>query len=242
MKANKMLKKIFLSSAITLIASASYAQDAHKGHQHGPQPQAGNAVQGLDLSKVDFVFSEAPDDHVVGGDFAPITIIAYASVTCSHCSNWFTNEWPDVKASLVETDKIRFVFREFPTAPAALSLTGFAMANCAPKEDFFSVVEYQMENQAEIIEQTQQGKGQEVYGKIAKLAGLDTDEKVAACLTAEREGGHIEVSLDRAAAAKVQGVPAFYINGDAYKGKQSAKDFIELIDTMIETGSSSLPK
>lgn len=33
---------------------------------------------------VDFVFTEAPDDHVLGDDKAPITMIVYASVTCVH--------------------------------------------------------------------------------------------------------------------------------------------------------------
>ena len=42
-------------------------------------------------SQVDYVFTEAPEDHVLGDEQAPITMIVYASVTCSHCSDWFTN-------------------------------------------------------------------------------------------------------------------------------------------------------
>ena len=41
-----------------------------------------------------FALNEAPDDHVLGSNKAPITIIVWASVTCPHCSDWFSNEWP----------------------------------------------------------------------------------------------------------------------------------------------------
>jgi len=216
-----MLKQLFLATTMALFSRAAYAQD-HSGHTHGQQAQA--------------------DDHAVGGDFAPITLITYASVTCGHCGNWFTKMWPDVKSSLVETDKIRFVLRELPTAPAALSMTGFAMSECAPAEDYMSVIEYQMENQAEIFEQAKQGKGQEAYAKIGKIAGLDDNEKITACLTDQSNIDHIILSQRRADAAGVSGVPAFFINGEEYKGDQNAKAIIKLVDTMIETGSSSLPK
>ena len=41
--------------------------------------------------------TEAPDDHVLGADIAPITMIMYASVTCGHCGRWFQDEWDAIK-------------------------------------------------------------------------------------------------------------------------------------------------
>jgi len=226
-----MLKQIFLVTAITLLASAAYAQNAF----HGTAPQAQLPVQ----QAPNFVFTEAPDDYVVGGNFAPITVITYASVTCPHCGNWFTKEWPKVKAKLVESGKIRFVLREYPTAPAALSMTGFALAACAPRERYMSVIEYQMENQTKILKQSQQGKGREAYDKIARVAGLNNDADISACLSSPYPTQHINLSQSRAAAAGVQSVPAFFINGQPYKGDQSAKAMISLVDSMLGIGVSS---
>lgn len=189
----------------------------------------------------DYVFTEAPDDHVIGADDAVQTIITYASVTCPHCGSWFTEEWPVVKTELVETGLIRFVFREFPTAPAALSMTGFMMANCAPAEDYFEIIEYQMENQAQIFKDAQEGRGREAYNKIAAKAGMMDDDAINACLTNPDMAAQIQDNSARANLGNVKGVPAFFINGQLYNGQQDAKTLVELIKEMDARGLTALP-
>jgi len=151
------LKFITALLTTTFFAASAFAQSTpipkgdanpHAGHDHG-----GEAPEQLSLDDVPFALSEAPDDHVIGSDTAPITMIGYFSVTCPHCSDWFTNEWPSVKKELVEAGKMRFILRELPTAPAQLSMIGFMMAECAPAEDYYKVIEYQMENQKQIFKQ-----------------------------------------------------------------------------------------
>ena len=190
----------------------------------------------------DFAFSEAPDDHVVGSETAAIALIIWASVTCSHCSNWFTNEWPIVKTELVETGKLRVVFREFPTAPAELSMTGFRLAECAPREDFMSIIEFQMEEQKNIFEAAKNGKSAEAYGVIAEMAGMESDDAISTCFRNPDITTHIIDNANRAKLAGIKGVPGFLINGEPYKGGQDAKSFVALINEMDEKGISSLPK
>ena len=207
------------------------AIDKNAGHDHIP----------LTPDTVDFVFTEAPDDHVLGDDKAPITMIVYASVTCSHCSDWFTNQWPALKKDLVDSGKMRFVLRELPTAPAQMSMLGFMMAECAPTEDYFDVVQYQMENQLMMFKQAEIGKVRAEYDKVARLAGLEDDAAVQSCLENLNHLSHIHKSGYRATAAKVQGVPAFFINGETYKGDQSADALSKLVLEMGEQGLSKLP-
>jgi len=190
----------------------------------------------------DFATSEAPDDHIIGSDNAAITLIIWASVTCPHCGQWFTEEWPIVKSELVETEKLRVVFRPFPTAPAELSMTGFRLAECAPTKDYMSIIEYQMENQKDIFKASQEGRGRELYAKIAKMAGMETDEAIATCFKNPDITTHIIDNANRATLANVKGVPAFLINGETYKGKQDAKSLVELINDMDEKGLSTLPE
>lgn len=196
----------------------------------------------LPANATDFAFIEAGDDHTLGSEDAAITMITWASVTCSHCGAWFSDEWPTVKSDLVETGKLRFVFREYPTAPAQLAMTGFLMANCAPSEDFMSVIEYQMENQDEIFKDASEGRGREAYNKIAKLAGMENEDAVTACLRNPDMLAHIQLSADRATAAGIRGVPAFFINGDPYKGPSNAQSLVDLITEMDEKGLSTIPE
>ncbi|WP_026941890.1 thioredoxin domain-containing protein [Hellea balneolensis] len=228
--------------ALSLFASTAFAQttpmpkaDAHSEHEHSQQTK-------MPAKDVPFALSEAPEDHVVGSDTAPITMIVWASVTCPHCSDWFTNEWPSIKKELIEPGKMRFVFRPLPTAPAQLAMVGFMMAECAPSDDYFKLIEYQMENQKMIFEAAEKGEARAEYDKIGKLAGLKSEEDINACLANKEKLAHIHLSNERANSAELQGVPAFYINGDVYEGKQDAETLTKLILDMSEKGLSVLPK
>lgn len=183
--------------------------------------------------------SEAPNDHVSGSKDAATTMIVWASVTCPHCGDWFSTEWPLVKSELVETGKLRFIFREFPTAPPELSMTGFRLANCAPTADYMSIIEYQMEQQQEIFQAAQDGLAPEIYREIAKMGGMETDEAISTCLSNPDITANIKDNVDRATLANISGVPAFLINGQPYKDKQDAQSLIKLINEMDEAARST---
>jgi len=190
----------------------------------------------------DFVLVEAPDDHVLGSEDAALTLMIWASVTCPHCSNWFTKEWPVIKTDLVETGKLRVVFREFPTAPGNLAMAGFSLAACAPTEDYFSVIEYQMKEQSNILEAARDGRGAEAYQEIAKLAGMTTNEAMTSCLRNPDISAQIIDNANRAKLAEINSVPGFLINGQRYKGPLDAESFVKLINEMDAKGIATLPK
>ena len=60
------------------------------------------------------------DDVVLGAEDAPVTLIEYASATCGHCAAFHEAVWDQLKATYIDAGKVRFVFREFPTPPAAV--------------------------------------------------------------------------------------------------------------------------
>ncbi len=200
---------------------------------------------------IEHVFTEAPDDHVLGADFAPNTLIAYASVTCSHCGSWFTKDWPKIKSELVESGRIRFIFREFPTQPANMAMAGFFIANCAAQnedkssadhEAFFEAIEYQMENQDMVFQSIKDGKVQETYAKIGKKFGLEDLDALNECFSNKDHYRQIDRSVSRAFAGKVSGTPFFIINGEPYTGGQSAAEFIKIFDNLEKKGVSTFDK
>ena len=208
----------------------------------GPVSANAQDADALPARVTDFAQTEASDDHVIGSQNAAITMIIWASVTCPHCGQWFSEEWPAVKTELIETEKLRVIFREFPTQPAELSMTGFRMAECAPTEDYMSIIEYQMENQKDIFDGAREGRGQEIYSEIAKLAGMETDDAIASCFRNPDITAHIIDNANRAKIAGIKGVPAFLINGELYNGAQDAKSLIALISDMDAKGLSTLPE
>src|SRR3989344_2866257 len=63
----------------------------------------------------------APEDHVLGSDAAPVTIIEYSDFQCPFCRSFFDQTYGQLKKEYVDTGVIRFVYRHFPLAfhPAA---------------------------------------------------------------------------------------------------------------------------
>ncbi|PZQ44274.1 MAG: hypothetical protein DI551_10485 [Micavibrio aeruginosavorus] len=86
--------------------------------------------------KIDVATAFAP--RTIGNADAPIKIIEYASLTCSHCAHFHNDILPELKSKYVDTGKVQIEFREFPLNDPALkaSLT----ARCLPADKYESFV------------------------------------------------------------------------------------------------------
>ncbi len=156
---------------------------------------------------------EVEGDHAIGNPDAKVTIVEYASVTCGHCANWHTTVYPDFKAQYVDTGKVRFIFREFPTAPQRLAHTGFLIANCADESKFFDNISLQFKRQRQIFKAAGERTVRQEYVNIAKSAGLSEDEFVA-CLSNEEENARYEAVIQGGIDAGVDATPTFFVNGE----------------------------
>ena len=84
------------------------------------------------LASAESVLDVTEKDFIMGGENAPITIIEYASLSCSHCADFHINTLPELIKEFVDTGKARIVFRDFPfNYPALL---GSMVLRCIPKD------------------------------------------------------------------------------------------------------------
>ncbi|OYW78999.1 MAG: disulfide bond formation protein DsbA [Asticcacaulis sp. 32-58-5] len=156
------------------------------------------------------------DDMVMGSDTAPITLIEYASVTCSHCAQFNETVFPDIKKNYIDTGKVKYIFREFLTPPNDVSAAGVLLARCAGDDKYFQVIDSVMRSQREIFE-TGDAKG--VLLRIAKTAGI-SDEKFNTCVTDEAGLKRINANMESAIKEhNISGTPTFLINGKKYDYK-----------------------
>jgi len=174
-----------------------------------------------------YAFLEAPNDHVVGSNTAPNTLIIYASVTCPHCSQWFTEEWDLLKSELVDTGDLRVIFREFITAPQQIAVTGFTLANCTKADNHMDIIRHQMLEQENIMESLQAGKGIKAYDSTLELAGLSSED-LEACFADQSHFQRLNISMNRGAAGGLTGVPGFILNGELYKGQAKTDELSKL--------------
>ena len=223
-----MIARLAIGAVAALgFAAGASAQDAHDhaGHDHDHTPPApkGEAPS--------HVFTEAPEDHAVGAEDAPHTLIVYASNTCPHCRSWFTEEYPVVKSELIDTGKLRLVYRPIPTAPAQLSMIGFMIASCAGEDaDYLDNILYQYERQSIIFEKAQTGGLQEEYRGIARRAGLADDAAMDTCLRTQDNLDAIHLAGRRANHGRVAGIPSFVFDGEGVGTKETAASLAKRVD------------
>ncbi|TAJ62902.1 DsbA family protein [Brevundimonas sp.] len=152
----------------------------------------------------------AEGDMALGAaEGAKVTVIEYASVTCPHCATWQEQTWPAFKAAYVDTNKVRYVFRELPTPPANVAVAGFMIARCAGEDKYFDVIHGIMASQGEWRAGV---NPRDTLFRIGNGAGLNNDQ-IDACIT---DPANLKASEERSEAAMKAGVnstPAFFVNG-----------------------------
>ena len=63
---------------------------------------------------------------ISGNENAKITIIAYESLTCSHCANFHKDIYPKLKKEYIDTGLAKIEFRHFPLDVAAFNASKIA--------------------------------------------------------------------------------------------------------------------
>ncbi len=153
---------------------------------------------------------EAKGDMALGaGPDAKVTVVEYASITCGHCAVWNEEVWPEFKTKYVDTKKVRYVFREFPTPPQDIAVAGFLIARCAGEDKYFDVMHDIMASQKEWAAGV---PPRTTLYRTAAAAGL-SQEQTEACITdkaaIEEMSNRIKAGID----AGVTGTPTFIVNG-----------------------------
>ncbi len=171
---------------------------------------------------------EVAGDHAIGNPNATVTVVEYASVTCGHCANWHMTVFPDFKTKYVDTGKVRYIFREFPTPPENLARAGFLIANCAGEDKFLDNISIQFKRQKALLSAPDV---QKAYQDLAKASGL-TEQEYMACLVDEAQNARYENVVQGGIDAGVTGTPSFFINGKKEK-VYLVEDFDKIIAPLL---------
>ncbi|MBW8883146.1 MAG: thioredoxin domain-containing protein, partial [Asticcacaulis sp.] len=89
-------------------------------------------------------------DISTGNPKAAITVIEYGSVACPICAMVNQDIMPGFFATYVATGKVRFIYRPMQTGNPAVARLGHALAECAGRDKYFSVIDTIMRAQPEM--------------------------------------------------------------------------------------------
>lgn len=179
----------------------------------------------------DLMKPNALPEMIMGDDKAPVTVIEYASMTCSHCANFAETTFPELKKRYIDTGKVRFIAREFPLD--SLAAAAFMLARCAGETDktkYFALADTLYRQQRTWAVE----KPLAPLFAIAMQAGF-TQQTFDACLSNQKILDGIESVRHRASNQfKVESTPTFFINGTKVPGAVSIEEMAKLIDPQVK--------
>ena len=168
-------------------------------------------------------------DIVLGSETAPVTIVEYASLTCSHCRNFAVKTFPELKKRYIDTGKVRYILREF--ALNDVDFLAIVIARCAPKERQFPLIETLFEKQ----DQWAVNAPVPPLMTIAKQAGF-TDESFKACAANQKLIEGVKAQRDAGVKFGVQSTPTFFINGEKRAGDMPIEEIEKAIQPYLKAG------
>jgi protein-disulfide isomerase len=169
------------------------------------------------------------DDHFLGNKNAKVIIIEYSSVSCPHCAEFKKHTFPQLKAEYIDTNKILYIFRDFPINRQGLM--GAMLSHCAGGEDGY--LKYR-----DILTESQplwayRSNYMEVLTSIAKLGGF-TDDAIAACFNnTTLQDSILSKSMNAATDLQIHAAPTFFINGHKHYGVLPYQKVKNIIDSYL---------
>ena len=166
---------------------------------------------------------------VSGNQNAKITIIAYESLTCSHCANFHKDVYPSLKKDFIDTGLVKIEFRHFPLDIAALNASKISLCK---QDQSLEILEKLYSNQQAWI------KGKEIeevnnnLKEFLKKAGFDIDfEK---CINnKEIEDYVLNDRIEGTKNFKVNSTPTIIINNKKFEKSLNYKNLKKTLEKLI---------
>lgn len=148
----------------------------------------------------------------MGSPNAKVTLIEYGSLVCHHCANFNNSVLPTIKARYVNTGKVAYVFRAYPTQPADLAYGLHVLARCAGPTGYHDLIDGFFRQQAQIFAAARSADGAVgLVTEIAAKSGGVSADKVQICLRSDTLFNEINQQVDSGDRLGVQGTPTFFI-------------------------------
>ncbi|MFL1463566.1 DsbA family protein [Roseococcus sp. DSY-14] len=153
-------------------------------------------------------------ERATGRAEAPVVVQEFFSLTCGHCATFHNTVWPEVKARLVDTGRVRMVWRDFPLDGLALAAACVARSLSAERYEGFVSVLFQSQNRWAFAE----GRQMEELARLAALAGMARGEFDRAVADEALRRAVFEGRQEAVRRHSISATPSFLFNSRLHTG------------------------
>lgn len=179
----------------------------------------------------------------LGSEDAPITIVEYGDYKCSHCQQFDANTLPDIEERLVETGKVKFVFKNFPflsddsTTAAVYSL---AVYDTLGNDAYWEFKERLFEKQKNLYATGTATTSDTIFDEkelksvVKSLFGKTASAQVSTAYEAnvEEYTSTVKADIAEAKANGVTGTPTVFFNGKRLKNSNDVDTMEALVEEL----------
>ena len=166
---------------------------------------------------------------LVGNKSAKISIIAFESLTCSHCANFHKDVYPLLKKEYLDTGLAKIEFRHFPLDIAAFNAS--------------KVAQCRNDGEAEILESLYANQQKWVKGSSVEEANINLEKFLSkegfnidfeSCINNKQiEDFVLNDRIDGAKNFKVNATPTIIINNEKFDKTLNYKNLKKALEKLI---------
>ena len=165
----------------------------------------------------------------VGKEDAKITIIAFESLTCSHCANFHKNVYPKLKEEYLDTGLAKIEFRHFPLDIAAFNASKIAQCKNDGNSD---ILESLYLNQQKWVKGSTVEEANKNLQIFLKSEGFNVDFE--SCVSNKNiEDFVLNDRIDGAKNFKIQATPTIIINNKKFEKTLNYKNLKKALEKLI---------
>jgi protein-disulfide isomerase len=151
-----------------------------------------------------------------GADTAKNVVEEWFSFTCPHCARFAAEVYPEIKTKLIDTGKLRWVFREFTRNK--LDMAAGLVARSLPPSRYLPFIDALFAGQAQWAF-NQQADPMDELAKMAALAGMPRDSFDKVTNDDALRTAMLALQTDAEQKYSIDSTPTFIINGKAQSGE-----------------------
>ena len=224
--------KNFLFVIILLLSSCSPSDDTKKSDNNLSNTNvetSDNAKKSENNSIIKTESSNEIKRIIVGNKNAKIIIIAYESLTCSHCANFHKDVYPELKKNYLDTGLAKIEFRHFPLDVAAFNAS--KVSQCSNDGDS-KILNSLYANQQKWVKGSSVQEANENLKKFLVSESFNVDfEK---CINdKEIEDFVLNDRIDAVKKFKISSTPTIIINDEKFEKTLNYKNLKKALEKLI---------
>ena len=166
---------------------------------------------------------------ISGKENAKITIIAYESLTCSHCADFHKDIYPQLKKDFIDTGLVKIEFRHFPLDIAALNAAKISQCK---SDKSLEILESLYSKQQEWVKGSTIEEINDNLKKYLEKAGFEI--KFEKCLNDKKiEDFVLNDRIEGSKEFKVNATPTIIINNEKFEKSLNYKNLKKSLEKLI---------